>query len=272
MSEPELCARNELPKIYAVSRVVQEAKNIRSIFFKGKLDCKPGQFVMVWLPGVEEKPMAVSEVTKTEFGFAYHTVGKFTKALDKVKKGDKVGVRGPYGNSFSLVEPAVVIGGGVGMSSVSTLIDALKKPIIINGARDKEHVMYQNRFKGKKMIITTDDGSLGKKGFTTDALRGVLKENPKTKKVYTCGPEIMMKKILETCNAYKVDCEASLERYMKCGYGICGNCMVDDKILCIDGPIFSSKLLNTLKDFGNAARLKTGRKVSLKEYYSWKSG
>jgi dihydroorotate dehydrogenase electron transfer subunit len=263
--------RTELPTIYTVSRVVQEAKDIRSIFLKGKLDSKPGQFVMVWLPSVEEKPMAVSEVTNDEFAFAYHTVGKFTKALDKMKKSDKLGIRGPYGNSFSLVEPAVVVGGGVGISSVSTLIDALKKPIIINGARDKEHVMYQQRFKSKKMLITTDDGSLGVKGFATDALREVLKENKNIKKVYTCGPEIMMKKILDICNAYKVDCEASLERYMKCGFGICGNCMVDDRILCIDGPIFNSKQLNTLKDFGNYARLKTGRKVTLKEYYGWRS-
>lgn len=269
--EPDLCARNELPRIFAVSRVVQEAKNIRSIFFKGKLECKPGQFIMVWLPGVEEKPMAISEITKTEFAFAYHTVGKFTKALDEVKVGAKIGVRGPYGNSFSLIGPCVVIGGGVGMSSVSTLIDALKNPIVINGARDKDHIMYQKRFKGKNMIIATDDGSLGRKGFTTDALREVLKSNPKIKKVYTCGPEIMMKKILEICEGFKVDCEASLERYMKCGYGICGNCMVDDKILCIDGPIFSSKILNTLKDFGNSARLKTGKKVPLKEYYGWRS-
>ena len=261
----------QLPKIFEVSRVISEAKNIKSIFFKGKLSCKPGQFVMVWLPGVEEKPMAISEANKNEFGFAYHTVGKFTKALDGVKKGQKIGIRGPYGNSFSLVEPAIVIGGGVGMSSVSTLIDALKKPLIINGARDGEHIMYQKRFKRKRMIVTTDDGSLGRKGFTTDALRDILKENKKIKKVYTCGPENMMKKILEICNAYHIDCEASLERYMKCGYGICGNCMVDDRILCMDGPIFNAKTLNSLKDFGNFARLKTGRKVLLKEYYGWRS-
>ncbi len=263
--------KTELPKIFEVSRVVGEGKNLTSIFLKGKLEPMPGQFIMAWLPGVEEKPMAISDIGKNEFAFAYHTVGKFTKALDKLKKGDKLGIRGPYGNSFSLVEPAVVIGGGVGMSSVSTQIDALKNPIIINGARDADHVMYQKRFREKKMIITTDDGSLGKKGFATDALREVLKENKKIKKVYTCGPEIMMKKILDICNAYKVDCEASLERFMKCGFGICGNCMVDDRILCMDGPIFNSKTLNTLKDFGNFARLKTGRKVTLKEYYGWRS-
>ena len=269
--EQQTCMKTELPRIHEISKVVEEGKDLRSIFLKGTIAAKPGQFIMVWLPGVEEKPMAISELRRGEFAFAYHTVGKFTKALDGMKKKGKLGIRGPYGNSFSLAEPAVVVGGGVGMSSVSTLINALKNPTIINGARDAEHVMYRNRFKGRKMIITTDDGSLGRKGFTTDALRDLLRENSKIKKVYACGPEIMMKKILETCSAYKVDCEASLERFMKCGFGICGNCMMDDRILCIDGPIFSSKTLNHLKDFGNSARLKTGRKVPLKEYYGWRS-
>ena len=118
------------------------------------------------------------------------------------------------------------------------------------------------------MQITTDDGSFGRKGFTTDILREVLENKKnKIKIVYTCGPEIMMKKVFEMCRKYKVECEASLERYMACGFGICGKCMVDDKILCVDGPIFNSKQLSQLLEFGNTARLKSGRKVSLKEYH-----
>ena len=78
----------------------------------------------------------------------------------------------------------------------------------------------------------------------------------------------MMKKVLEICNRHKVECEASVERYMSCGFGICGKCMVDDRIVCMDGPIFSSKQLNTLKEFGNFARLRSGRKVNLKDYHS----
>jgi dihydroorotate dehydrogenase electron transfer subunit len=156
----------------------------------------------------------------------------------------------------------------VGLSSVSTLIDALKNPIVIHGARSREFLLYRKRYRN--MILTTDDGSFGRKGFVTDALEEELKKK-KYSMVYTCGPEMMMKKVVDLCNAYHVECEASLERFMKCGFGICGNCMVDDTILCIDGPIFDKKTLNSLKEFGHVARLKTGRKVTLKEYYGWRS-
>tara|TARA_Y100000310_G_scaffold281722_1_gene302413 strand:+ start:45463 stop:46272 length:810 start_codon:yes stop_codon:yes gene_type:complete len=258
--------RTEIPQLMEISKIVQESKGNKSFFFKRSLDCKPGQFIMVWLPDVDEKPMAVSYMSKNEFAFTSQVVGKFTNALDKLKKGDKLGIRGPYGNSFSVRKNACVVGGGVGMASVSTLIDKLKNPTIINGSRSKDNLIYLKRYKGKKMIATTDDGSFGKKGFTTDVLKEVLSEG-KIKIVYTCGPEIMMKKVLDVCNKYNVECEASLERIMKCGFGVCGACMVDDKIACMDGPIFNSKQLSKMKDFGSFARLKTGRKVSLKEYH-----
>ncbi|MBR9699065.1 dihydroorotate dehydrogenase electron transfer subunit [Candidatus Woesearchaeota archaeon] len=258
--------RNDIPQIYEVSRVEKEGKDLFTVFLKGQFLCKPGQFVMVWLPRVDEKPMAVSYLGKDEFGFTFHTLGTFTQECSKVKKGDKIGIRGPYGNWFSQEKNSVIVGGGVGLSSVSTLIDGMKATVI-HGARDKDHLLYTKRFKD--MIICTDDGSAGTKGFVTLALEEVL-EKKRTKKVYCCGPEIMMKKVLELCNKYHVDCEASLERYMKCGFGVCGACMIDDKVVCKEGPIFSSKELNTMKEFGEYARIKTGRKVTLQEYSAWR--
>ncbi|MBI4452339.1 dihydroorotate dehydrogenase electron transfer subunit [Candidatus Woesearchaeota archaeon] len=262
--------RTEIPVMLEVSNVIREGKGQTSFFFRHKLECKPGQFLMIWLPGVDEKPMAVSYSSKNEFAFTSQAIGKFTTALEKIRKGDKLGIRGPYGNSFSRKENACVVAGGVGLSSVSTLIDALKNPLIIYGARTKEHLIYLKRYKNKNMLITTDDGSFGRKGFTTDVLEEVLSKNKKIKIIYTCGPEIMMKKVFDICNKYKVELEASLERYMKCSFGICGACMIDDKIVCIDGPIFNSSQLNKLSEFGKYARLKTGRKVTLNEYHSWK--
>lgn len=154
------------------------------------------------------------------------------------------------------------------MASVSTLIDVLKNPIIINGARSKEYLIYLKRYKNKNMIVTTDDGSYGRKGFVTDVLKEVLSSNKKIKMVYTCGQELMMKKVFEICNKHNVELEASLERYMKCSFGICGACMIDDKIVCIDGPIFNSKQLSKMSEFGSFARLKSGRKVTIMEYHS----
>jgi len=268
-----------------ISKVIQEGKGQKSFFFKHNLNCKPGQFLMVWLPNVDEKPMAVSYINKNEFAITSQVIGNWTNVLDKLKKHDKVGIRGPYGNSFSIKSNACVVGGGVGMASVSTLIDKLKNPIIINGARSKEHLIYLKRYKNKNIIAVTDDGSYGKRGFTTDSLKELLNNNKNARKptdnsdsvfgtnsvgikiVYTCGPEIMMKKVVDICNKSKVECEASLERMMKCGFGVCGVCMVNDQIVCMDGPIFNSKQLSKMSEFGSFARLKTGRKVSLKEYH-----
>ena len=151
---------------------------------------------------------------------------------------------------------------------MSLLIDALKNPIIINGARSSEHLIYVNRYKNRKMTVTTDDGSFGREGFTTEFLEEELSKNKKLKIVFTCGPEIMMKKVFEICKRHYVECEASLERYMACGFGVCGKCMINDRIDCIDGPIFNSRQLAKLSEFGNFARLKSGRKVTLKEYHS----
>ncbi len=268
MSYDELC-RVEIPKVMEISKVVHEGKNQKSFFFRHYLGCKPGQFVMVWIPGLDEKPMAVSYLSKNEFAFTSNAIGRFTDSLDKLRKGDKVGIRGPYGNCFSTKINACVVGGGVGMASVSTLIDVLTNPVIINGARNKEYLIYLKRYKNKNMLVTTDDGSFGRKGFITDALDELLQNKKnKIKVVYTCGPEIMMKKVFDICQRHKVECEASLERYMACGFGICGKCMINDKILCVDGPIFNSKQLSKLSEFGNTARLKSGKNVTIKEYHA----
>jgi dihydroorotate dehydrogenase electron transfer subunit len=258
--------RTDIPQMLEITDVVREGKGQKSFFFRHSINCKPGQFIMAWLPGFDEKPMAVSYHSKNEFAFTSNTIGMFTKKLDSLKKGNKLGVRGPYGTCFSAKQNACVVAGGVGIASVSTLIDKLKNPIVIYGARSKQHLIYMKRYKNKNMHITTDDGSFGRKGFTTDILKEVL-QNKKIKIVYTCGPEIMMKKVFDLCEKHKVECEASLERYMACGFGICGKCMINDKICCVDGPVFSSRQLRQMPEFGNFARLKSGRKVTLKEYH-----
>ncbi|MBW2983987.1 dihydroorotate dehydrogenase electron transfer subunit, partial [Candidatus Woesearchaeota archaeon] len=116
----------------------------------------------------------------------------------------------------------------------------------------------------------TDDGCVGFKGFTSDLLEQFLKKK-KYKIVYTCGPEIMIKKVFDICEKHKINCEASLERFMKCGFGVCGNCAIDDQMVCKDGPVFDSVKLRKLTELGKFARLMSGKKVPLKEYYAWRS-
>ncbi len=269
--------KTEMPIVVPVSKVINEGKSQKTIFIPYKEKIKPGQFFMLWIPGIDAKPYAVSYIIGKEIGFTSMAIGKFSYAFDRLKKGDKIGLLGPYGNSFSLKNNACIVAGGIGISSVSTLIDSLKNPAVIYGSRNKDYLIYLKRYKNKKIIVCTDDGSYGIKGFTTNVLNDLLK-NPRNNKiknkikiVYTCGPEIMMKKVLEICNKYKVECEASLERYMSCGFGICGKCTINDRIICIDGPVFNSKQLNKMSDFGKSARLKSCKKVTIGEYHKWRS-
>jgi len=269
MSNNELL-KTDLPIVLPISKVIREGKDQKTIFVKHKANVKPGQFYMLWILDVDAKPYALAYFNKNELGFSSMSIGPFSKAFDKLKVGEKIGLFGPYGNSFSIKNNACVVAGGIGISSVSTLIDKLKNPIIIYGTRNKKYLIYLKRYKKKKLITTTDDGSYGRRGFTTDVLKALLKED-KIKIVYTCGPEVMMKKVFEMCNKFNVECEASVERYMKCGFGICGNCTINNKLVCYDGPIFKTKQLKELDEFGKFARLKIGKKVTIKKYHSWRN-
>jgi dihydroorotate dehydrogenase electron transfer subunit len=256
----------ELPEMARIKRIADENPYVKTFFLDKKIDAKPGQFVMVWIPDVDEKPFSLSCIGK-ETAITVEEKGNFTRALFKMKEGDKIGIRGPYGNGFSLKANACVVAGGCGVAPLSPLIGQLKNPFVIQGARSQDRIIFGDRFGGA--VITTDDGSAGTKGFVTDALEDALKKR-KFAAVYMCGPEIMMKKVFELCERYGVECEASLERYMKCGFGVCGQCEAGGLRVCKDGPVLSSARLRMIKDFGNFARLKSGEKVAISEYAKWR--
>lgn len=232
---------------------------------------------MLWLPGVDEKPFVVSHQSTDEFRITIEEKGTFTKKISKIKLGTKVGIRGPYGNGFTPKDHSIIIAGGLGMAPALSLLKKIKHSTIIQGAKSKEYLLYLGNkeiintlIKNKNRIIyCTDDGSYGINSFTTDVLKEVI--NNKVKTVYTVGPEIMIKKIFEICEENKIECQASLERYMRCGFGICGACVCGDQLVCKDGPVFNSDKLRKIKDFGNYAKLKSGKKVTLKEYFNYRT-
>ena len=258
----------ELPRVYPLLRVDHEAPEFVTLWFEGDLDCLPGQFVMVWLPRVDEKPFAVSWQKEGRFAVTARVRGPFTKRLRDLKPGDTVGVRGPYGRAFEPREPMVIVAGGVGIATVAPLKDRFPSTRLIYGARTAEELIWRGRFPD--MTVCTDDGTEGHHGFPTDVLREVIDEK-RPALVCTCGPEPMMKVLLEICDEAGIECQASLERYMKCGFGICAQCCCDDKLVCLDGPVFSSDELRTLNDFGKSAMLKSGRRVDIGEYARYRS-
>lgn len=260
----------EQPKIYKIDRVINEADSFKTLVIKGKINTMPGQFVMFWIPGVEMKPFSISYEDENEFHITVMKVGDFTKRMFELKKGDKVGIQGPYGKGFdlSLGKKVVIVGGGCGIAPVSFLMHKAKKIgkeiHFIGGCRNKDLFIKKEEIEKtvSDFSFVTDDGTLGEKGFTTDALEKLLIKE-KFDVIYACGPEIMLYKIAQIADKAGVKCEISVERMMKCAIGICGQCCIDEsgKRACADGPVFDSKFLLNSKEFGKYHRDVRGRMV-----------
>ncbi|OHB43857.1 MAG: dihydroorotate dehydrogenase electron transfer subunit [Planctomycetes bacterium GWB2_41_19] len=258
----------EQPIMVKICDILEESSGVKTFFFKLDLNFEPGQFVMVWIPLLDEKPFTVSYIQDDLLGISVLKKGGFTNALHSKKIGDILGIRGPYGRGFSLKPDSnsCVVGGGIGMASLATLIDRLDLAVekhlgnvtIIQGARTAQEILYQKRFKDMKLC--TEDGTVGFKGTTVDLLRDLLKKQ-RFRKVYACGPERMLYKVVELCKGHGVECEVSLERYIKCGFGVCGQCDCSGQRVCIDGPVFNTEELSRMEDFGKITITKTGERV-----------
>lgn len=249
----------EQPTMVKICDIREESPDVKTFFFSpGDIRFDPGQFVMVWLPLLDEKPFAISYLQNDVAGISVLRRGTFTQSLHDKKVGAMFGIRGPYGRSFDLQSGACIVGGGIGMASLATLADRLPDITILQGARTASGIIYQNRFRGMK--VCTDDGSLGFRGTVADLLQEQLKCRT-FRKVYACGPERMLYKVVELCNRYGVRCEVSLERYMKCGFGVCGQCDCSGQRVCLDGPVFTSTELSVMEDFGKREITKAGERV-----------
>jgi dihydroorotate dehydrogenase electron transfer subunit len=227
---------------------------------------KPGQYVMVWIRGVDEVPMTLSY----NDSITVQKVGDATEALFNLKPGDTVGIRGPYGNGWELVgDRILIISGGVGSAPLVPFAEKAASIGVdvttIAGFRTKDEVHFENRLKKAGIVyISTDDGTYGQKGFVTDLLK-TLDLNRFTQ-VYCCGPEKMMSRVLGMLDDAGVASKSqfSIQRYIKCGIGVCGSCCIDPEGLrvCREGPVFNGEvLLNS--EMGKYARDASGRRKKI---------
>ncbi len=206
-----------------ILEIRQENPTVRTFFLDYPEQAQPGQFVMVWLPGYNEKPMSVAYSDGKRLGVTVSQVGPFSQELFKLKKGDPLGIRGPYGTHYTLPPKAkriVLVGGGFGSAPLRFLTEIARKKGIhvdfIQGARDQEKLLLLKEIEklGAHPHVSTNDGSFGHKGLVTDVLELLLSKN-RYDAVYTCGPEMMMKAVGEICRKNGVYCEVSVERFMK---------------------------------------------------------
>ena len=263
------------PHICTIERVVDETPTVRTLYFHDEVlaNVKPGQFAMVWIPGVNELPMSVMiSEKKDEAGFTVRKRGESSTALYNLKVGDKIGVRGPYGNSFDKAGTTksmgsmLLIGGGTGLVPLMRMISSnifCTDVTLLMGSKTKDEVFFEEMAKklveGKtsSIIPVTEDGSYGEKGYVTDVLEKLLEENTYDA-IYTCGPELMMYKVVKLANEKGIFVQASLERMMKCGVGICGSCCVNEDLVCRDGTVFDGQHLAKNSEFGHIQRAKSG--------------
>lgn len=273
-----------------IKKIKKECEGIKTLQFNMKevntfnyIDPKPGQFAMIWVPGVDEVPMSISGCDYNgNWTITVKNVGECTNALHKLRKGDFIGVRGPLGNSFKFPEEkskvCILIGGGFGIAPLKYLASELNKMkikiIIIQGAKIGEELMFINDFNTldneySEIFYCTDDGSYGLKAFASKTFENLIKKYLKSDfpnlKVYACGPEKMLYSIFQICERSNLDLQASLERNMRCGCGLCGLCAIDPLglLVCKDGPIFNRHILKNMEDFGKFKRDFTGKKINI---------
>ena len=186
--------------------------------------------------------------------------GNGTEAIHNMKVGDYIGIKGPLGNGFTLpdvMETAILVGGGIGISPLKFLMKVLQRNsircIIINAAKTKSQLIINHPISGE--FYCTDDGSYGAQGIATDLLEDIIIDHfdhgVMDIIVYTCGPEKMMYKVFQLCEMNGVVLQACIERMMHCGCGLCGSCTVETgDLTCMQGPVFTSKKLREIESFG----------------------
>ena len=206
-----------------------------------------GQFVNIKLDGFYlRRPISVCDVEGDRLTIIYKVVGDGTEKMSRAESGEKWLTLTGLGNGYNLTKSGdtpLLIGGGAGVPPMyllcRELIKAGKKPTVILGFNTKDEVFYKEKFEslGVRVIVATADGSMGVKGFVTDAMRGLSYSY-----FYTCGPEPMLKAIY---NASESDGQFSFEERMGCGFGACMGCTCKTKYgnkrICRDGPVLEKE-------------------------------
>ncbi len=258
-----------LPAWAEIVKITPEAEGVTTYALKlldpeiqARYRWQPGQFNMVYVPGVGESAISMCTDVESSDGLVIHTirhVGNVTKAISRLKKGDVVGLRGPFGTSWPLETmkgmDVVIACGGIGLPPLRGAIYSIMrnradygKVTLLYGARTPKDLMYPTEYEDWKkgdidVQLTVDRGD-----DTWTGRVGVVpmwfyhfRVDPRKTAILTCGPEIMMRFVIYEALARRIPAEhiyVSLERNMKCGQGFCGHCQLGPYFICKDGPVF----------------------------------
>jgi anaerobic sulfite reductase subunit B len=258
-----------LPKPYKIVYHRRETPDNFTIMVGMKIKHDPGQFVQLSLPGIGEAPISISSYSDKYITLNIHQIGNVTNALSKLRKGDYVLVRGPYGKGYPMKQlngnNLIVIGGGCGVAPLRGVIDYVakhrqdyKNVSLFLGYRSPDDILFRNDLRDWKEIynlhLTVDKNPENKfcydsrVGFVTEELKEAQLSNENTV-AFICGPPVMMKFVIEILKQkgfHDDQIFVSAERLMYCGVGVCCHCMIHGKYTCTDGPVFR---YDEIKDF-----------------------
>jgi dihydroorotate dehydrogenase electron transfer subunit len=235
-------APGTLPAAARIREKVQENPKTVTFVLDTALAAAPGQFAMLWLPGIDEKPFSIAGADPLMFTIS--RVGPFSEMLHALAPGDTLWVRGPFGRGYQpRGRRALLVGGGYGAAPLHFLAGALLRGgaavEAALGARASAELLFAERFAalGVPLHLATEDGSRGMRGRVTDAVSPLLAPG-RFDGLFACGPEGMLVGLDGLCRAAGVPAQLSREAYMRCGIGVCGACEHDGRLVCMDGPVF----------------------------------
>ncbi|MFI5252585.1 MAG: FAD/NAD(P)-binding protein [Bacteroidota bacterium] len=233
---------------------------------------KPGQFNMLYSFGMGESAISISSDPRKPklISHTIHRVGIVTSALSQLKKGDAIGLRGPFGSSWPIDElkgrDVIVVAGGIGLAPLRPLLYSIfhhrkdyGRIVLLYGARSPLDLLFRVELEkwGKEeqieVLVTVDRGDSTWKGHigVVSSLMSSIKIDAKSTSAVVCGPEIMMQFSIEEIlqrGIAEENIHLSMERNMKCAVGFCGHCQYGPNFICKEGPVFPYTKIGSLLD------------------------
>lgn len=255
------------PKPYRIVRFTHNTHDTFTVALEdlegaGGIAFLPGQFNMLYLYGFGEIPISISgdPADRTAVVHTTRAVGTVTKAMRNLRRGDTLGVRGPYGKPWPVERArgrdAIIVAGGIGLAPLRPVLYHLiahrqefNKVVLLYGTRSPVDILYREELESWRarfdldIYVTVDRGMEGWRGNVgfVSALIGKSPFEPSHATAFLCGPEVMMRVCASELLSRGVredEVFISMERNMKCGIGFCGHCQLGPYFLCKDGPVF----------------------------------
>ncbi len=240
---------------------------------------QPGQFVILMAcENGERIPLTIADFDRNKgtIRMLFEVVGKTTSVLSRLKEGGELfSLVGPLGipSEIKNYGTVIVVGGGIGNAPIYPIARELKRVgnrvITIIGSRTKEILIMEDELKSAshELHIATNDGSYGRKGFVTDILSDILRNEEGVKKVWAIGPAVMMRAVCDVTKPYGLETIVSLNAIMLDGTGMCGTCRIsvsgEMKFACVDGPEFGGHCVDWAEFINRLVRYKPQEKIAM---------